>query len=156
MFCEKEFFSKIIPASGRVILGDGITNLAIKGVGTVRCLLDNQELTIENVRYVPELPESIYSLFLHVQCPDHALQSTFEDGLFISFPGVTTKAIIGDHDIYLNMTPLNISQGGNILNQSDPLPILALPDDMVCRNIKKFQSELQAETEYIDNLLSEL
>jgi len=87
---------------------------------------------------------------------NHALQSTFEDGLFISFPGVTTKAIIGDHDIYLNMTPLNISQGGNILNQSDPLPILALPDDMVCRNIKKFQSELQAETEYIDNLLSEL
>jgi hypothetical protein len=35
MFREKEFFTKIIPASGRVTLGDGITNLAIKGVGTV-------------------------------------------------------------------------------------------------------------------------
>jgi hypothetical protein len=54
------------------------------------------------------------------------------------------------------MKPMNMSQGGTILNQSDPLPILEFPDDMVCCNIKKFQLELQAETEYIDYLLSEL
>jgi hypothetical protein len=35
MFKEREFFSHLIPTTGRVILGDGKTSLQIKGVGTV-------------------------------------------------------------------------------------------------------------------------
>jgi hypothetical protein len=37
MFKDKEFFSSILPATGKVILGDGVTSLPIEGVGTVKC-----------------------------------------------------------------------------------------------------------------------
>jgi hypothetical protein len=37
MFKEHEFFDTLLPASGRVNLGDGKTVLDIKGIGTVQC-----------------------------------------------------------------------------------------------------------------------
>jgi len=92
MFKELEFFTKLLPATGKVILGDGKTNLSIQGVGTVRCLVDGHELFIDNVRYIPELSESIYSLFQHIQSPGHALHSSFADGLFVTYPSLTTYA----------------------------------------------------------------
>ena len=69
MFKECEFFTKLTPAMGKVILGDGKTVLPIQGVGTVKCLVDVHELMIDNVQYIPDLSESIYSLFLHIQHP---------------------------------------------------------------------------------------
>jgi hypothetical protein len=54
------------PAAGHVLLGDGKTSLSIKGVGTVKYKIGSNILRIENVRYIPDLAESIYSLFLHI------------------------------------------------------------------------------------------
>jgi hypothetical protein len=95
MFKDKEFFSSIIPATGKVILGDGVTSLPIEGVGTVLCNIDSHTFQIDNVHYVPALSESIYSLFLHIQNPNHGIQSSFDKGLFLRFPAFQTKAIIG-------------------------------------------------------------
>jgi hypothetical protein len=81
MFRDREFFSSLLPATGKVILGDGKTSLPIEGVGTVKCLIGSNELTIENVRCIPTLSESIYSLFLHVKLPQHGINSSFESGL---------------------------------------------------------------------------
>jgi hypothetical protein len=91
MFKDREFFETLHPASGNVILGDGKTSLSIKGVGTVKCKIGSHVLWIENVRYIPDLAESIYSLFLHIQCPSHGLHSSFNTGLFIVFPEFRTK-----------------------------------------------------------------
>jgi hypothetical protein len=91
MFKEREFFDTPHPANGRVILGDGKTELSIKGVGTIKCKIGDHTLTVSGVRYVPDLAESIYSLFLHIQCPDHGLHSSFEDGLYIMFPDSRLK-----------------------------------------------------------------
>ncbi len=86
MFKGREFFSKITPMQGQVILGDGKTKLQIQGIGTVRCLIGDYQLMIENVCYVPDLAESIYSLFLHIKQPYHGLNSSFEGGLhFFSY-----------------------------------------------------------------------
>jgi hypothetical protein len=63
MFKDPAFFDFIIPATGNVILGDGKTSLSIQGVGAVKCLIGSHLITIENVRYIPDLSESIYSLF---------------------------------------------------------------------------------------------
>ncbi len=52
MFRDREFFSSLLPATGKVILGDGKTSLPIEGVGTVKCLIGSNELTIENVQYI--------------------------------------------------------------------------------------------------------
>jgi hypothetical protein len=71
MFWEREFFSNLSPATGQVILGDGKTSLAIKGVGTVTCKMGSNIVEIPNVRYVPELSESIYSLHIHIKTPNH-------------------------------------------------------------------------------------
>jgi hypothetical protein len=106
MFKECEFFTKLTPAMGKVILADGKTVLPIQGVGTVKCLVDGHELTINNVRYISDLSESLYSLFLHIQHPRQGVHSSFEKGLFLTFPNFTTKALIGDHDIYIDMVPL--------------------------------------------------
>lgn len=157
MFKEREFFSHLIPASGRVLLGDGKAVLSIQGIGTVQCFIDGHLLTLENVRYIPDLSESIYSLFLHIQHPNHGLQSSFESGLFVSFPNFTTKALIGEHDIYLNMIPTTSnfqSKGGTSSNYL--LPMVSIPEESVCINFKQFQSDIQRETDYFDNLLEEL
>lgn len=71
MFKHKEFFTSILPATGRVILGDGQTSIPINGVGTVRCYIGTNEVIIPNVRYVPDISESIYSLFLHIKLMNH-------------------------------------------------------------------------------------
>jgi hypothetical protein len=87
-------------------------------VGTVHCTIDGHDLILENVRFIPDLSESIYSLFLHIQYPGHGLHSSFEDGLHICFPQFTTKALVGEHDIYLDVIPIN-----STMNQG-PIPDL--------------------------------
>jgi hypothetical protein len=54
MFKEREIFSHIVPTSGRVILGDGKTILQIKGVGTIKCKIGSNILSINNVRWEPD------------------------------------------------------------------------------------------------------
>jgi hypothetical protein len=49
MFKDREFFQEILPARGKVILGDGKTSLDIQGVGTVECMIDGHRVTIPNV-----------------------------------------------------------------------------------------------------------
>jgi hypothetical protein len=86
MFKHKEFFTSILPATGNIILGDGQTSVPIHGVGTVKCSIGKNEVIIPNVRYVPDVSESIYSLFLHIKTPGYGIQSSFNQGLFLSFP----------------------------------------------------------------------
>jgi hypothetical protein len=100
IFKEREFFETLQPASGKVILGDGKTMLTIKGTGMVHCKIGDDTLLIHNVRYIPDLAETIYSLFLHIQSPGHGLQSSFEEGLFILFPSFKTKAILVTVSMY--------------------------------------------------------
>jgi len=95
MFCDLIFFHSIVPATGRVILGDGKTSLNIEGIGTVKLKFGESILVIDNVRYIPSLAESIYSLFVHIQNPGHAVHSSFTDGLSIIFLDFESKALIG-------------------------------------------------------------
>jgi hypothetical protein len=60
MFCALEFFESMTPMSGKVILGDGKTSLDIKGLRTVKMQFGYNILSVENVRCVPDLAESIY------------------------------------------------------------------------------------------------
>lgn len=107
MFCDRDFFETLHPASGQVILGDGKTTLPIQGIGTIKVRIGDNTLIVDNVRYIPELSESIYSLFLLIRTPQHGLNSSFEDGLYITFPTFQTKAIIGKDDIYLDGAPVS-------------------------------------------------
>jgi hypothetical protein len=109
MFRDLEFFESLSPASGDVILGDGVNRLKIQGVGTVKCRIGENILSIDGVRYIPDLAESIYSLFLHIKYPGHGLRSSFDSGLDIVFPEFSTKAVISHNDIYLDAVPLEDS-----------------------------------------------
>jgi len=158
IFKEREFSTKIIPANGSVLLGDGQTALPILGIGTVRCKIENHILEIENVRYVPSLAESIYSLFVHIQHSGHGLHSSCDTGLLIKikFPDFQMRAIIGNHDIYINVVPV---LDGDYLGQSmipDEFYTAANVETSLCRNIPQFQEELSKETDHIDNLLCHL
>jgi hypothetical protein len=109
------------------------------------------------VRYVPDLAESIYSLFLHIQCPCHGLHSSFEDGLFIVFPEFKTKALLGNDDIYLDAVPYNcdnICHNSIVPPTSDPPS--QLTTDTFCRNVKRFDDEVHHECKSLDNLLKTL
>jgi hypothetical protein len=59
----------------------------IMGIGTIQCQIDSHLLSINNVRFIPGLSESIYSLFLHIQTPKMVcpllMNSSYEDGLDI-------------------------------------------------------------------------
>jgi len=91
-------------------LGDGKTIIPIQGVGTVQCYINDHLVTLHDVRYVPALGESIYSLFIHIKTAGHGLESSYDDGLFITFPSFKTKAIIGATDIYLDIKPITSDQ----------------------------------------------
>jgi hypothetical protein len=156
MFRDKEFFQFITPACGKVILGDGKTTLDIQGVGTISCSIGDNIITIPNVRYIPDLAESVYSLFLHIQHPDHGLESSFENGLHLIFPGSKTKALLGVNDIYLDAHPIS-SSSLDCAPTVDKAPAeLVLPSDSFCSHLTTFQSELKDETTLLDNLLSSL
>jgi hypothetical protein len=154
MFKEKDFFESITPTTGSVFLGDGKTSLNMRGVGTVKCKVGNNILTLDNVRYIPDLGESIYSLFLHIQRPGHSLNSSFTDGLLINFPTFTTKAIVGTSDIYLDAVPLLCSSDA-MVNSSTITPSSL----HTCRNITDISDSsqtLQNDSANTDHLISDL
>jgi hypothetical protein len=158
MFKECAFFETLLPSSGQVILGDGKTSLSIKGVGTVKCKIGSHVLRIENVRYIPDLAESIYSLFLHIKCPQHGLHSSFDTGLFIVFPEFKTKAIVGSDDIYLDTVPaLNSDYTDHQYSESSHQTYNNnIHATSFCWNMKVFQDNVSQECNKLDNLLSSL
>jgi len=157
MFKDRDFFTTLSSAMGHVILGDGKTSLNIMGVGTVECIVDNHLLVLENVRYVPDLSESVYSLFQHIQQPGHCVRSSFEEGLFVVFPTFACKARIGLHDIYLDFIPAchkSVSLPDTIPDA--PSNTTLSPSIPFHRSIQQFQEELHSNTEYLDTLLQKL
>jgi hypothetical protein len=137
------------------VIADSWANFHIQGIGTVNCQVGYQKLVIPNVRYIPDLGESIYSLFQHIQSPDHGLHSSFEGGLTIIFPLFETKAVIGSHDIYLDVIPCTNSFID--LAAAPPQPDTTSPDlDNFCRHVTQLQQDILQETTYLDRLLSKL
>jgi hypothetical protein len=152
MFCERSLFDTLSPASGTVLLGDGVTTLNIKGVGTVKCLVGSTLLTIPNVCYIPELCESISSLFQHIQTPNHRLESSYENGLFVVFPAFRTKAIIGRDDIYLDFQPLKSVHSEHMSEYTS----INSPSLEKCSHVTTFQQDLDQEITYLNNLIQSL
>jgi len=148
MFKEREFFTTLTPTSGQVILGDGKSVVNIKGIGQVKCIINNETLLIDNVRFVPDLAESIYSLFVHIKQQQHGVYSSFDDGLFLKFPSFTTKAIVGRDDIYLDAVPFSVTTDTN-LNPS--MESFVQP---CCRHI--IQQSYTTDTLDQDNVLQSL
>ena len=113
----------------------------------------DQIITIDDVRYVPDLSESIYSLFRHIQTPSHSVYSSFEDGLFINFPNLQYKALLGEHDIYIDMVPMSEQAPTASNNDVDSNTVHT---DSFCRNLKQFTDDVTRETKYLDNVLKSL
>ncbi len=101
-------------------------------------------MQIEDIRYIPELAESIYS-FVHIQWHQHGLHSSFETGLFIVFPKFRSKALLGIDDIHLDAVPDIMNPGYhdpiyNHLHVSDN--DCTSNTDIFCWNVKEFQDEV--------------
>ena len=119
-------------------------------MGTVKCQIGNQTLIIPNVRFVPDLSESIYSLFIHIKTPNHGLESSFDKGLILHFPDFSISALIGHDNIYLDMQPL--PQRTSVLSSTLDYP----PMTSFCRKLSDFTEEVDKETKHLDNLLKDL
>jgi len=128
----------------------------IKGVGNIRCSIDGHIITIPNVRYIPELAESIYSLFLHIQHPEHGLESSFEEGLYLKFPSFKTKALLGMTDIYINAIPIQDVDSMCPGVDSIVSNMMGSTNDSYCNHLSEFQNALIEETTLLDNLLLSL
>jgi hypothetical protein len=109
-------------------------------------------LTISNVLCIPELSESIYSLFQRIQTPDHRLESSYEDGLFIILPPFCTKAIIGKDDIYLDFYPINVNNSDVMSDYTS----IASPSLEKCSHVTAFQQQLDQEISLLDHSLQTL
>lgn len=101
---------------------------------------------VKDVQYIPDLAESLYSLFLHIQLPDHGFHSSYDNGLFITFPMFTTKAVLGTDDIYLDALPMMM-----ISDYNSTVPI-----DSFRRNLKHFDNEVLKPSKSLDNLMKSL
>ncbi len=117
----------------------------------MKCKIGSEILTLHNVRFIPDLSKSMYSLFQHIQSLGHKLESSSQDGLYITFPSFRTKAIIGQHDIYLDAKLLSCdATAENITTTS------SMFSDSFCQNIAQLQSNIQEETDHLDNILLKL
>jgi hypothetical protein len=154
MFRDQEFFESITPFLGKVILGDGQTTLNIQGIGTVKLQIGDHIHSIDNVCYIPDLAESIYSLFRHIHTPNHGLKSSFDDGLHIIFPTFSTKAILGTDDVYLDATPVTHPTGSSsqcyLISSSLPqtstnITIEGKKEDNLLRNLRQYYSEVNTK-----------
>jgi len=154
MFKEPEFFITMNPFEGHVILGDGCTKLLIQGIGTVSLTIDDHSILIHDVRFVPFLSESVYSLLQHIKQPGHGLQSSFETGLHISFPGFCTAVIVGRNDIYLNAKPSNTSSSTRSSSSSTTFDTEGVSG--VCRHTTHIVSANESDSKDLDNLLKSL
>jgi len=152
MFRDQSFFETLQPASGTVLLGAGVTTLSIQGVGTVRCKVSPNVLHIPNVQFIPDLSESIYSLFQHIQTKEHGLESSYDDGLFIIFPSFRMKAIIGTDDIYLDFLP----DTDSTVDSSSTSTSINSPSLEKCHHITEFHQDITQEISKIDQLLQQL
>jgi hypothetical protein len=112
--------------------------------------VDFDILLIPNVRYIPELIESINSLFLHIRSPGHGLDFSFQSGLYLSFPSFRSQAIIGTDDIYLDMLPIT-----NDEIHDDNLPQSPSSNLMYCRHITQVD-ELSNSNGKQDGILQDL
>jgi len=142
MFKEKEIFTSLVPTQGKVILGDGKTTLDFHGIGQIKCLIGTHTLIIDNVRYVPDLAESIYSLFLHIKQQKHGIQSSFNDGLHLKFPNFTTKMIVGSADIYLAAVP-HPENPITSTTESYPISGLSTSDYQPCHHTTIRESDVE-------------
>ncbi len=166
MFREKEFFTSLVPAQGKVVLRDGKTTLDIHGIGQIKCMIGPNTLIIDNVRHVPDLAQSIYSLFLHIKQQQHGIQSSFDDGLHLKFPTFTTKTIVGSADIYLDAVPHPDNHGVSeessiysdnahhtchhtIIHQSNVEPS---KDDNLLQSIRQYYAEIKTKQQLNLNL----
>jgi len=124
--------------------------VAIQGVGSIKLCINGHTVSIPEVCYVPNLAENIYSLFCHIQCPDHGLYSSFDEGLHILFPHFRTREILAVNDIYVDATPCVST---SVQSETDTRPISTMS---ICRNMSRFQDEVQLESNKVDNLLANL
>jgi hypothetical protein len=150
MFRDKAFFKSLQPASGNVILGDGKTSLPIQGIGTILLQFVQHVVSVPNVRYVPDLAESICSLFSHIKCHGHELHSSFEDGLFLGFLMFCSKAIVGSHDIYLDAVPVSTQ---SVLSPSGSDSVTSVS---VCTSLSHLSDDAIVEPSEQDNLIYQL
>jgi hypothetical protein len=159
MFHDPEFFVSMSQASGNLILGDGTTTLSIKGVGRIKCKIGDHILFVDGVRYVPDLSESIYSLFLHIKLPDHSVQSSSDKGLFINLPEFKSLAIIGESDIYLDATPMGDPSVISLINEtskSPPSSSTMTSTDAICNHTIQDQSNIINKQKHPENILKSL
>jgi len=158
MFPGREFFTTMSPATGYVLLDDGKTILQIQGIGIISCKIGQHTLTVDHVRYIPDLAESIYSLFLHIQCPSHSLFSSYDEGLNIIFPEFRTKAILGQNDVYLDAAPANSFQRFSQLSDDMATDFCwhfkqdlenvdedSKPDGELLKSLRKYYSEVKTK-----------
>jgi len=117
---------------------------------TVNLHFDGHEVKIQEVCYILDLAESIYCLFLHIQCPTHGLHSLFDAGLHIEFPTFTTKAVLGQNDIYLNAVPSQSNATSLSISSID------IPSNTIFRHVTQPDRGLIIEPTGEDNILRQL
>jgi len=131
----------------------GQTITCSKSIGQVKCTVGSETLTIDNVRYVPGLAESIYNLFLYIKQKHHGVQSSLEDGLHLKFPTFTKKAIVAHDDINLDALPLPDNSTTFDLNSSMTTSQFIVPH---CCCLITQQDKIMMDSKQQDNLLKTL
>jgi hypothetical protein len=148
----KGIFESITPATGHVILGDGKTSIKILGVGTVKCCIGDNILSINNVCYVPELSESIYSLFQHIHIHVMVSNCLLKMVYLLCFPHF--RHVLSLVKVIFIWMPFLLTP------RYLPIPDSMCPDSSntysFCHHLTGFQQAVTTETEYLDNLLSKL
>jgi len=86
----KDAFTTFTPESKykEVTLADGTSSIKVKGSGNIKCKINNKETTIEDVLFVPELQNSLFSITQHIEKQGHYVHLE-NNATTIAFPTFT-------------------------------------------------------------------
>ena len=85
-----------------VTLADGNSTIKVQGTGTIKCKIGNNEATIEDVLYVPDLQNSLFSITQHVEKQGHFVLME-NNKATIAFPSFTHTIPIVEKEVKMEV-----------------------------------------------------
>ena len=110
-----------------VKLGDGTSQCAILGVGTIQITTNNKTIKLHNVLYVPDLDVSLFSVKTHMTiqgCFEHCENNTCT----LAFPTFTFDAITNNEiEFYARPSPSTMTPDFDDSQSSVKIPSTSIP-----------------------------
>ena len=128
----------------KVSMADGKTKAQIHGIGSIQCIINNNNYTIRGVLYVPELSKSLYSVKQHCETQGQIIHFEANKAI-LSFPTFIHAVPIQD-EIFLNVHIIPPTKTKS--SENDAYKVQSLENENSINDIPTFPIENKLKISY--------